>query len=116
MDNSKCDVDSGQCVACDDDSQCAKFTIKDEDNNDIGYICNAGKCEFPGHRTWDFYGYGVTGSTDPNPINNYVESVFINYDVTLKITDISGKYCSKSKNIQLGGELYPKWNEVSSSN
>jgi hypothetical protein len=107
----KCDGDSSVCVPCDDDSQCEQFILEGEH-----YICNAGKCEFPSHRTWDFYGYGSIGSTDPNPINNYVESVYDNYDVILKITDITGEYCSKSKNIRLGGELYPKWNEVSSSN
>lgn len=111
-DYAKCDVDSGQCLVCDTDLQCAKFTIEDEYGNDVGYICNAGKCEFPSHREWDFYGYGVIGSADPNPINNYIESVYDEYDVILKITDITGKYCSRSENIKLGGELYPEWNEV----
>ncbi|MCK4892154.1 MAG: hypothetical protein KAS78_05800 [Candidatus Pacebacteria bacterium] len=114
VDTAKCD--SSACVACDTDLQCAQFTIEDEYGNDIGYICNAGKCEFPNHRTWDFYSYGVIGSTYPDPINNYVESVYNNYDVILKITDITGEYCAKSNNIKLGGDLYPKWNEVSSSN
>jgi len=106
-DYAKCDVGSGQCVACDDNLQCEQFILESE-----YYICNAGKCEFPSHRTWDFYGYGVIGSADPNPINNYVESVYDDYDVILKITDITGKYCSRSENIKLGGELYPEWNEV----
>ncbi len=112
--NAKCD--SSVCVPCDEDAQCAKFTIKDEDDNDIEYICNAGKCEFPDHRKWDFYGNGYISSTNPNPINNYAGSVVNEYNVILKITDISGKDCSETMVIPFKGSRYPKWNEVSSSN
>ena len=115
-DAAKCDADSGQCVACDNDLQC---TDEKFDTVGIDYFCNnEGVCEDKKHRKWWFYGNNAldVDSTDPNPINNYVESVYDNYDVILKVTDITGEYCSKSKNIRLGGKLYPKWNEVSSSN
>lgn len=114
-DAAKCDMDTAQCAACDDDSQCPsdKFDIAG-----IDFFCNnGGKCEDKDHREWYFYGadVGEPDSIDLNPINNYIESVTDNYNVILKIKDITGNSCSRIKNILLGGRKYPKWNESSSS-
>ncbi|MDF1498383.1 MAG: PA14 domain-containing protein [Patescibacteria group bacterium] len=102
----KCEV--SECVQCDADSQCTKFGLN--------YLCNGGKCEYFKKLEWDFFGDLSVDSTDSDPINNYVESVFDVHDVSLKATDIEGKFCIKTKKIPFGGDKYPKWNEVHSSN
>lgn len=107
----RCDIDSGSCVICINNSQCVNEKFG---TTDIEYFCNSeGKCEDREHRKWYFFGDTNIDSINPYPVNNYIESVVDVYIVTLKMKDIMGNVCSKKKNIFLGEKKYPQWNEIS---